>query len=845
MKTFVRIMAGTVRRAPVLVILAAIAATAWFASYIPDRQQATVVDAFAPDSPEFLAFERIGDDFGGVGTTLQVVMTAPGGDVITRRGLDTQVAIERTVAASAAAEYLDATAPNGPVVGPFTPVVVGAEMMGVSLDLLADDAAVKEAFGLALDAAGPEVTADIGQLLSRTGTDPAAATAPAGLVLVEFVFPDALTVDDVDELLIALEGDLIALGSDQVEVQVYAAQLLNANEAIRGQINTLMIQAALIIVVILGFVLWVGSGEAMSRRAALRRTAADVAIAAVTTGMALVWVFGAEAAFGPDHLGLVGYSSSITQIVPVLLIGLGVDYAIHLTSRYREELADGHSARPASSRAIGAVGVALVLGAVTTAVGFLTNLANPVPTLQDFGILAAFGIGGAFLLMVTFAPSVRLLLDRRAERRGESISAEMRTHGGGIAGWLAAAGSRPAEAIPTVVVGAALVAAVLGGYGLSRLDTSFSLVDFVPDGTQSLEARRTLLDEFRGGLGETTYVVVDGDVATVEAHNALVAALDRAGSLRDVVVSGGSIEAESPVSVIAALLDQDPGFASDAAGAGLAGDLRFEPGGDPDAVYAAAARLAPEAMEGVFASDAGGSALARITTRGGEERAVELRAGLEGAFAPLDALEGIAIQVTSEQIITEEVKASLSNSQTVSLVITLGAAMALLVAGFWWEARRPFLGVITILPVALVVLWTYGMMTLTGIPFSPSTAMVAALAIGIGVDYTIHIVRRYLEDRSRLGSIREAIRSTARSTGGALTGSALTTLAGFGILVTSTLGPFRDLGAVVVFAIGFSLFAAVVVLPAMLVLWDRWHAGRGRSAVGGVRGSVTAVHDTA
>jgi predicted RND superfamily exporter protein len=206
---------------------------------------------------------------------------------------------------------------------------------------------------------------------------------------------------------------------------------------------------------------------------------------------------------------------------------------------------------------------------------------------------------------------------------------------------------------------------------------------------------------------------------------------------------------------------------------------------------------------------------------------------------------GVDVTVTSEGIIVDAVKRALSESQTASLAITLAAAMALLVAAFWREVRRPFLGVITILPVALVVLWTYGMMVAAGIPFSPTTAMVAALAIGIGVDYTIHMVRRYLEDRARHSTLGEAVRSTARNTGAALAGSALTTLAGFGILVTSSLGPFRELGAVVVFAIGFSLFAAVVILPAMLVLWDRWHARRRREALAHLEGGGTAVPDEA
>jgi predicted RND superfamily exporter protein len=65
------------------------------------------------------------------------------------------------------------------------------------------------------------------------------------------------------------------------------------------------------------------------------------------------------------------------------------------------------------------------------------------------------------------------------------------------------------------------------------------------------------------------------------------------------------------------------------------------------------------------------------------------------------------------------------------------------------------------------------------------------------------------------------VRRTLTQTGGALAGSALTTAIGFGVLVTSTLTPFEQLGYVIVYAIASSLMAAVLVLPSLLVLWDR------------------------
>jgi hypothetical protein len=219
-----------------------------------------------------------------------------------------------------------------------------------------------------------------------------------------------------------------------------------------------------------------------------------------------------------------------------------------------------------------------------------------------------------------------------------------------------------------------------------------------------------------------------------------------------------------------------------------------------------------------------------ITTTAGEDVA-ELREGLDSAFGPVNDLGASAI-ATSDNIIGDAVVNELTASQSSSLFITIGVAALVLMISFYLESRRWLLGLITIAPVALVVLWTYGLMYATGIPFGPVTAMIAALSIGIGVPFTIHIARRFQEDRRGNADMDTAMRLTMRHTGGALAGSAFTTMAGFGVLITSSLTPFRQMGQVTVYAIGLALLAAVLVLPSMLALWDGWHRRRGDLLIG-------------
>jgi uncharacterized protein len=669
--------------------------------------------------------------------------------------------------------------------------------------------------------------------------------------------------------------------------------ILAAGDDATSEIGRMFGLAAAIIVVVLLLNFWVRVRGAGGNRRAIRRTLSDTGLTLVTILIAISWMQGAGVLLGPDYLDVIGYFNPLTQILPILIIGLGVDYGIHMTSRYREELAGGAEVFEATRRSIRTVGVALVLATATTVVGFLTNLVSPVPALTDFGILASVGILSAFVLMLTFVPAIRLLLDRRGERagrlRGEDFDLDaapgillpvLLGAGGGLFAYLASVGIRLAieggtigdafsplsaaifagiGAVVGVVLlqlpaitgrvsvvaerfawGVVVVALVLGGLGelgRQQLETAFSFTDFVPIDDPLVDTFETLTEDFGGGFGETTNILVGGageSIASVSVHNAQVDAWEGLGSTPDVLSFNGSPSVEaSPIRLLTDLLDpgsplHSPEFATRAAALGLGDDLRVEAGSDVGALYDLMAVHAPTAVAGTLLAGPAGwdAALWTVGTSAGESRVSALRDNLTTTFGPV-ADAGAEVVPTSEAIISSVVVDALGSSQLRSLLITVLAATALLIVTFWVEARRPILGVITILPVALVLLLTFGVMALRGIPFGPVTATISALAVGIGVPFTIHITHRFLEDRVRYGSTEEAIRSTTRHTGGALAGSAFTTMAGFGSLVTSNLVPFRQFGEVTFWAILFSLLGSLVLLPSMLVIWDRWHRRRG------------------
>ena len=162
-------------------------------------------------------------------------------------------------------------------------------------------------------------------------------------------------------------------------------------------------------------------------------------------------------------------------------------------------------------------------------------------------------------------------------------------------------------------------------------------------------------------------------------------------------------------------------------------------------------------------------------------------------------------------------KAQLSAStQTLytSLPIALVAAVVLLSA----TMRSVRYATATVLPIVLVVAWLYAIMYAWGFALNFVTAMIGAISIGIGVDYSIHMTQRFREESRRVSDVIEAMKSTASGTGVALVGSAASSVIGFAILGFAPMPMFAAYGLLTAVMIFLALIASLVVLPCLLVV---------------------------
>ncbi|MCY4107718.1 MAG: MMPL family transporter, partial [Chloroflexi bacterium] len=221
----------------------------------------------------------------------------------------------------------------------------------------------------------------------------------------------------------------------------------------------------------------------------------------------IIWIIGAEGWLGPNALGLIGPPNSLTTMVPIIVIGLTVDYAIQTISHYREQRTEGEDVRGAIRIGLRIVAVPLLLAAITTIVGMLASLFSPIEIVRDFGVVAGLGIGMSLIVMLTLVPAARTIIDRRREARGKLKPPRPIVHA--LPGIERVAGllGRSVTRWPAYYMLAVTAITIGLGIAATGLKSEFKIQDVLPRGGAVLADWDTL-DAAVGGSAEITNVLI-------------------------------------------------------------------------------------------------------------------------------------------------------------------------------------------------------------------------------------------------------------------------------------------------------------------------------------------------
>jgi len=189
-----------------------------------------------------------------------------------------------------------------------------------------------------------------------------------------------------------------------------------------------------------------------------------------------------------------------------------------------------------------------------------------------------------------------------------------------------------------------------------------------------------------------------------------------------------------------------------------------------------------------------------------DDAAANLRTATSGANIDLISVSGEPITFRNT---LDSFTKSMLLSLPLALLLTFGIVALML--------RSVKYSLVSVTPILLVVAWVYGYMYLADYSINPVTATIAAISIGVGIDFATHFTVRFKEELAGEPSRFPALRRAGEGTGGALTLSALTSIAGFTVLGMAPMPIFAVYGVLTAVMIALAVLVTLLVLPSLLL----------------------------
>jgi hydrophobe/amphiphile efflux-3 (HAE3) family protein len=486
-------------------------------------------------------------------------------------------------------------------------------------------------------------------------------------------------------------------------------------------------------------------------------------------------------------LGFMGILSvpitMVSMAVFPILIGLGIDYSIQFHNRYEEE--------KSVKRTINQIGKAVATAVFATVLGFISLYASPVPMIQDFGKMLTIGviisfIGSVFLLMPilhlreksNIENGINPDVDKNIIPKKETLLEKILKVS---TKWVIR------FSIPILIIAIGL--ACVGFLVDKNVGVETDIETFMPQNMEALEDIHIIRDK----VGSTDQVVVyikDSNILTEENISWIQVKTNELEEKYDDIVVG--------IKSIDTLVNN---FS-------LEENLSYEE-------YIDILNILPEQQANMFINDDNTESVMLINIK--HLSTEQLQDFIEQLKNESNDTT-MEIQITGKSALDVEMVNGLTSGRVKMTIIGLILVFTALLLIY----RNPFKALIPILPVVLIIGMSSGLMYLIGIKYTPITATLGALVLGMGTEMTVMILERYLEERKSGKEKLEAMIITVTKIGKAIVASGFTTVGGFSVLMASQFIILRDFGLMTVINITLALFSTFIVLPPIIILLDQF-----------------------
>jgi len=543
---------------------------------------------------------------------------------------------------------------------------------------------------------------------------------------------------------------------------------------------------------------------------------------------------------------VIGRLSMLTAFSAAMIIGLGIDFSIHLYSAYTENRTKGHDKLEALRVSMLSTGPSIIVGGLTTACAFLALNISNLDMLRELGTVMGMGIGTTLLAVFWVLPAM-IMIKKEKEKNIIKIKGQYT-----FIGKIASIVNR------NRVIAGLLVISFTGVMGLMARDIEFDLdlMNLEPEGLESIELMEYMVDEYDMST-DALNVEVDSleevyrlealfedhelisDVASivdilpnnndkddfVKKQEMLKQFTDNSMPSRDV----DSMAINYGISLLSDQVDQLLTIESEAIHTdeieelkakitelersmngvekGQMNDLNqvfYESYLDLGQRISAGDYLTvdqlPQAYKSQFVSEDGQHYLVSFYPSFGIWDNMKSETG--EAF--IDMLSKEAPELTGTPLFMKIMYETAAEEAVMTGLVILGVLFVILLLHF----RSIKFAFLAFIPLGIALTSTVGTMVLIDLDFNILNFLGLLLIIGIGVDYGVHIIHHYQEGRS----IHEVFSSVGR----AILLTTLTTMIGFGSLMFSSYRGVATLGGVLVIGVGYAFIMTILIIPIFL-----------------------------
>jgi The (Largely Archaeal Putative) Hydrophobe/Amphiphile Efflux-3 (HAE3) Family len=523
--------------------------------------------------------------------------------------------------------------------------------------------------------------------------------------------------------------------------------------------------------------------------------------------LGIVYTFGA--------MGYIGIPMSMVSMAAFpILIGLGIDYAIQFHNRLEEELQEKGNKTTAVIETVKHTGPAVLTALVMTALGFFSLFTSTVPMIRDFGKLLMIGIlmcyfSAIFVGVITISlfdkysdknPLRKIVSKIKPANPEKKKKSEDGNESDRLIGRVLQKTTNLTIKYDVVVLGVALLLCVGGLYLDRSVPIQTDVETFVPQDMPALVDLHHMGD-IMGDSDELNLIIKVKDVADPD----VLKWIDR--------FSEHEIDSNSHIYSASSIVDLVKEY-----NGGVIPDTSQE----IENIYSEI----PETQKDRYVYGNNmlllnfniGNAVADIKVTGIEELRNIVKQDMQWMPAP----PGTAVTITGNSVVYIEVISALTSGRIAMTFLGLILVLAglLIVYKDWVKALVP------VIPMLIVIGWSGGVMSLLNISYTPLTATLGALILGVGSEYAILMMERYFEEKDKGASPLEAIQLISSKIGSAIVASGATTVFGFMALLASPFPIITDFGTVTVIDVLLALLATFVVFPPLMVTFDTWRDKR-------------------